>query len=128
MMRPNTMLIACGEVLSMSWWKRICGLDAETIEYDQPNKKLVLVVYDITDNKRRYRVHKCLKSYGTRVQRSAFECFLTETQYYELAKKLRYYIKEDEDLLRLYKFPANTTMDCWGNIGRLEKEDDFWIV
>ncbi|WP_242637608.1 CRISPR-associated endonuclease Cas2 [Desulfobacter hydrogenophilus] len=33
-----------------------------------------LVCFDIVDNRFRYRVVKILKGYGTRVQKSAFEC------------------------------------------------------
>ncbi|NEP62230.1 MAG: CRISPR-associated endonuclease Cas2 [Symploca sp. SIO2G7] len=38
---------------------------------------LVLVVYDIPDNKRRTKLAKFLEGYGRRVQYSVFECFLS---------------------------------------------------
>lgn len=42
------------------------------------NKKLYLIIYDITDNKRRRKVSKILEKYGIRIQFSAFECELNE--------------------------------------------------
>ncbi|HHP7244558.1 MAG TPA: CRISPR-associated endonuclease Cas2, partial [Elainellaceae cyanobacterium] len=37
---------------------------------------LVLVVYDIANNRRRQKLSKLLEGYGRRVQESVFECFL----------------------------------------------------
>ena len=39
-----------------------------------------VVSYDISDDKRRTKIHNTLKSYGQRVQYSVFECDLTDTQ------------------------------------------------
>lgn len=44
----------------------------------------VVVCYDISENKRRTRIHKILKSYGEWMQFSVFECDLTEMQYARL--------------------------------------------
>ena len=44
---------------------------------EDERRYIVLVIYDITENKRRNRMVKCLERYGVRVQRSAFEAFLT---------------------------------------------------
>ena len=38
---------------------------------EDPQKKLVLIIYDIIDDKRRLRMVKLLEAYGTRVQKSA---------------------------------------------------------
>ena len=45
---------------------------------EDERRYIVLVIYDITDNKRRNRMVKYLERYGMRVQRSAFEAFLTK--------------------------------------------------
>ena len=37
---------------------------------------LVLVTYDIPDNKRRQKLADFLERYGRRVQKSVFECFI----------------------------------------------------
>jgi CRISPR-associated protein Cas2 len=39
---------------------------------------LVLVTYDISDNKRRTKLATFLEGYGRRVQKSVFECWLTD--------------------------------------------------
>jgi CRISPR-associated protein Cas2 len=38
------------------------------------NKQFVVVVYDISNDKRRTRLHNALLDYGTPVQYSVFEC------------------------------------------------------
>ena len=38
---------------------------------EDADKKLVLIIYDIIDNKRRSKMVKLLESYGVRVQKSA---------------------------------------------------------
>ncbi|MEM2889797.1 MAG: CRISPR-associated endonuclease Cas2 [Candidatus Hadarchaeum sp.] len=42
------------------------------------SKQLVLVVYDISNDKRRTKLHNVLLDYGTPVQYSVFECHLDE--------------------------------------------------
>ena len=48
--------------------------DYEEVEFVAKSDKryIVLVIYDIVDNKRRNRMVKCLERYGVRVQKSAF--------------------------------------------------------
>ena len=40
-------------------------------------KLIVLVIYDITNNKKRKKMVKCLEQYAIRVQKSCFEGLLT---------------------------------------------------
>jgi CRISPR-associated protein Cas2 len=40
----------------------------------------IVVAYDVPEDRRRARLHKALKHFGTLVQRSVFECFLTARQ------------------------------------------------
>ena len=47
---------------------------------------IVLIIYDIVDNKTRARMVKCLESFAIRVQKSAFEGILTEGQYQRLIR------------------------------------------
>ena len=44
-------------------------------------KFIVLVIYDVVDNKTRNHLVKCLERYGVRVQKSAFEALLNRKQY-----------------------------------------------
>ena len=47
----------------------------ENIESD---KVFVLIIYDITDNKKRLKLSKLLLGYGFRIQKSAFEAMITK--------------------------------------------------
>ena len=63
---------------------------------------LVIVVYDIPDNKRRTKLANFLEGYGRRVQYSVFECFLTLLQMQELYRKVEKRVKPEEDNVRFY--------------------------
>ncbi len=53
----------------------------QAINRSSSDKSLYLVCFDIVSDKIRYRVVKCLKTYGQRVQKSVFECMLNDKQY-----------------------------------------------
>lgn len=75
---------------------------------------IVLIIYDITDNKRRSRMVKCLESYGTRVQKSAFEAFLTKKKYECLMARAKDLIDPATDSLRIYLLANHTMVRSWG--------------
>ena len=62
----------------------------------------VLVSYDISEDKRRTKIHNILKSYGQWVQYSVFECDLTKTQYAKLRYRLNKQINAETDSIRFY--------------------------
>lgn len=62
----------------------------------------IVISYDIRDDKRRNKIHKTLKNYGTWVQFSIFECSITEQNYLILKNKLNKLIDKDEDSVRFY--------------------------
>lgn len=64
---------------------------------------LLLVGYDISDNRRRYRVVKVLKGFGQRVQKSVFECDLEERRVGELWQALRKLKLGPADSIRVYR-------------------------
>lgn len=92
--------------------------------FENPLKRkyTILIIYDITNNKRRYRMVKLLKGYGIRVQRSAFECILTTKKYEKLIKEIEKLFNE-EDLIRTYKLDSTIEIRSWGDIGKMEEED-----
>ena len=49
---------------------------------------MYIVVYDISNPKRLRKISSLLKRYGRRVQKSVFECSISEKRYIELWKKL----------------------------------------
>ena len=63
---------------------------------------LVVVVYDIPDNKRRTKLANFLEGYGRRVQYSVFECFLNLPQMQELYEKVQKRVNPQEDNVRFY--------------------------
>ena len=70
-------------------FEELFDLPPEDIHTASPSGKfLVVVIYDIIDNKRRLKVSKILNGYGKRVQKSAFECIIDKKQYDALVEKL----------------------------------------
>lgn len=65
-------------------------------------KFIVLVIYDVVDNKTRNRLVKCLERYGVRVQKSAFEALLNRKQYDAMMRRASKMINPIEDSLRVY--------------------------
>ena len=74
----------------------------------------VLVSFDISSNKVRYRAVKALKGFGVRVQKSVFECAgLTEQKYLQTKDRLDGLIDRRTDSVRYYLL-------CRGCIGNVE--------
>ncbi|NJN19113.1 MAG: CRISPR-associated endonuclease Cas2 [Oscillochloris sp.] len=62
----------------------------------------IVVSYDIIDDKRRTKVLKHLRGYGTHVQYSVFECDLERAQIERLKLELRDLIDLNADSVRVY--------------------------
>jgi CRISPR-associated protein Cas2 len=69
---------------------------------------LYVVAYDITCDKRRYKISNLLEGYGQRVQYSVFECQLTHAKFKELRKRLSKVVKDTEDSVRFYPLSQHT--------------------
>lgn len=87
--------------------------EAEFIAEDE-HHYIVLAIYDIVDNKRRSRMVKCLERYGRRVQKSAFEAFLTRRKYESLVQEAQRLIDARTDSLRIYLLANHTMVRAWG--------------
>ncbi|MBD3886701.1 CRISPR-associated endonuclease Cas2 [Phormidium tenue FACHB-886] len=68
---------------------------------------LVLIVYDIPDDKRRQRLADFLEGHGRRVQKSVFECFVPLAQMKKLHSHVVQRVKPDEDNVRFYWIAAD---------------------
>jgi CRISPR-associated protein Cas2 len=68
---------------------------------------LVLIVYDIPDDKRRQKLATFLEGYGRRVQLSVFECFLSLQEMKTLHQQVQHRVKAAEDNVRFYWIPAD---------------------
>jgi CRISPR-associated protein Cas2 len=89
-------------------------------------KFIVLMIYDIVDNKRRNKMVKCLEAYGVRVQKSAFEALLNRKQYEKMLRESSCLIDEEVDSLRVYVLDDIIDVYTWG-IGE-RKENDCVIL
>ena len=99
-------------------------MDYEENEFlvEDERRYIVLVIYDITDDRRRTRMVKCLERYGIRVQKSAFEAFLTEKKYERMMELTSGLIDSATDSLRVYLLANHTSVRSWG-IGDRHVED-----
>ena len=71
----------------------------------------VLVTYDVsTQNaagrRRLRRVAQVCKSYGQRVQKSVFECTVSDTTFEQMKTRLVKIINTEHDSIRFYKLPG----------------------
>lgn len=94
-------------------------------ENPENDKVFVLIIYDITDNKKRLQLSKLLLGYGFRIQKSAFEAIITKKKYKELLKRLAPYATSD-DSIRVYKIIGKGQIVSFGKA--LENEEDDIIV
>lgn len=90
---------------------------------------LILVCYDIPDDKRRLKIAHALEDYGTRVQYSVFECILSDRLLARLQRRLDKLIDADEDSIRFYSL-CNTCSDSIVimGLGIMSKDEEFWII
>ncbi|NMD37131.1 MAG: CRISPR-associated endonuclease Cas2, partial [Christensenellaceae bacterium] len=65
------------------------SFDTGDVNEKKDKKYFVLIIYDISDNKRRYQMVKALLSFGFRVQKSAFEAMLKPAKYKKLIEKIK---------------------------------------
>jgi CRISPR-associated protein Cas2 len=88
----------------------------------------ILVTYDVAtdtpEGQRRLRqvAGVCL-DFGQRVQKSVFECSLSDMQYEKMKQRLLKRIDEKEDSLRIYRLqtPKERFIECFG----VERGVDF---
>lgn len=66
------------------------------------SSQFIVVVYDISNDRRRVKLHNLLRNYGTPVQYSVFECYLKPEQAEKMKKSVIKLIKEKVDSVRFY--------------------------
>ena len=76
-----------------------------------------VVSYDIMEQKRLCRVHRCMKGFGEPVHYSVFRCDLTPKGRVEMVAALTELIKEDEDRIMI--------IDLGPKDGRVEERIEF---
>ena len=66
-----------------------------------------VIAYDISDDRRRTKVHQILTGFGKWTQYSLFECFLSRKELVLLRSKLAEHLVAAEDSVRFYPLCAN---------------------
>lgn len=69
----------------------------------EPRFMVHIVAYDITEPKRLRLVAKTCEDYGYRIEKSVFECDLTEEKFRDFWAALNRIIDQDEDALIAYR-------------------------
>lgn len=82
----------------------------------------VVVAYDVADDKRREQVAEVLLNYGTRVQKSVFECVLRQEDWIVLRRRLEGLIRPGEDSLCCYFL----CLGCQGKVVRQGVAKGLW--
>jgi CRISPR-associated protein Cas2 len=65
-------------------------------------KQFVVVVYDISNDRRRTKLHDALLNYGTPVQYSVFECLLDDGGVARMKRAVKKVIRPRVDRVRYY--------------------------
>ena len=68
--------------------------------------QFIVVVYDISHDRRRTRLHQVLLDFGTPVQYSVFECWLTAERLKQLKQRVNKVIRPQVDHVRYYSLCA----------------------
>ena len=88
----------------------------------------VMVTYDIVDDRKRTRVAKTILHFGSRVQKSVFECQIDDRQYLRMKERVEKEIDMEEDSVRYYflcaKCVGNIQISGWGAV----REDEAVII
>ena len=89
---------------------------------------LVIISYDIEEDKTRNKLAKQLLDFGPRVQYSVFEADITQKELTKLVKILKKVPLSDNDSIRLYKIceQCARNIKIWGK-GEVTKDKDFYI-
>src|SRR5690348_13334762 len=66
-----------------------------------------IIAYDISDDRRRTKIHKILSGFGKWTQYSLFECFLSKKELISLKAKLAKHLEDQQDSVRFYPLCAS---------------------
>ncbi|HEX3555838.1 MAG TPA: CRISPR-associated endonuclease Cas2 [Thermoanaerobaculia bacterium] len=90
---------------------------------------LIVVSYDVVDDRRRTRLAHALKDFGQRVQYSVFECLLDAEALEKLRKRVEKLIDPQEDGVRLYRLcrECQSQLTIVG-IGKPPSDPDVYVL
>ncbi|MDR0950504.1 MAG: CRISPR-associated endonuclease Cas2 [Candidatus Ancillula sp.] len=111
---------------SKTKFEHFFNIDSKREKYIPNSKIYCLIIYDISDTKRRNRLVKILKGFGYRVQKSAFEAMLTKSKFKLLRKRLERFYRTGDDI-RLYRFNGKAGLLIFGDEDMTVLEDNVFI-
>ncbi len=88
---------------------------------------LVVITYDITDDKIRGKVANELKNHGMRVQKSIFECYLDKDQINKLKDTLETMVDITIDHVRFYYMCKKDKVAVDG-IKIIYRDEDYFMI
>lgn len=94
-----------------------------TEQISNKKKIYILVIYDIVDNKKRVAFAKKMNGYGFRVQKSAFEAYVSENLYKKLLTAIPGLIDRTTDSVRVYKIKGSGEVNLFGVSPQIEDEE-----
>lgn len=94
----------------------------ETSISPSKNKYLTVIIYDISENKNRYKMVKVLEKYGLRVQKSAFEALLTQKQFEKLKREVAA-VTSSEDSVKIYRLKGVSEVHGYGKTFDVTQDD-----
>jgi len=88
-----------------------------------------LACYDVRNDKRLRRVARIMQRYGNRIQKSVFECWLTEKTFAEMTGEVEKTMDKKNDSLRLYTLcePCRNLCESQGKTP-IQEVKQFYIV
>lgn len=88
--------------------------DAPPIIEESVMRRLYLVAYDITDDRRLNSVRYFLKGYSMGGQRSVYECFLSDSERAEVIGALERLIEAEEDRVHIFSLDGRSRTHTLG--------------
>jgi CRISPR-associated protein Cas2 len=90
---------------------------------------LIVVSYDVREDRRRTRLAHALKDFGRRVQYSVFECLLDEKQLGRLRARIAKLIEPAEDSVRIYRLCAECVERIeYLGVGERTEDADIYVL
>jgi CRISPR-associated protein Cas2 len=90
---------------------------------------LVVIAYDIEDDRKRNRAAKLLEGYGERVQESVFECWLSQDQLTKAMDRMARIIDQECDRVRYYRMCRKDSLRVdWDGRGEAAADKLAYVV
>lgn len=93
---------------------------------------IIIISYDIISSNKRNRIIRVLREYGNRVQKSVFECDVSEKDRLDIFSRLSQIMEGEEDpkdSIRFYKVCEKCLSQTRIiGIGKIEERPDYLII